>query len=139
MIAIIGFYNRAFGAQSRLSFSDDFQHCNIVMFDGADYVLTEFGSGGIENRVLKVTSLPRFLSALKNISYMTNLLVLWIDPRMTWGWSPFLIRSCNEICRYTAGLDIGRTYNPRHLYKKLLRLNGERNYRIDYRWSRKNG
>jgi hypothetical protein len=47
-----------------------------------------------------------------------------------------IISSCNEICRLVSGVDIGLTITPSGLYKKLVKYDGERNYRIVRRMER---
>lgn len=38
--------------------------------------------------------------------------------------------TCNEWARMIAGVDIGFTLNPHHLFKKLVRFDDQRNYSI---------
>ena len=138
-ICLILFYSKACGVQSKLSFSKEFKHCNIISYDGKNYVATEFNSQGIITRVLNVSdNVVRFIDRLKMIEELTAIYSLYIPKRAEFTWKPFWSRSCNELVRYSGGIDLGFTFNPYHLFKKLRKYNGMKNYRIDYEWRRDN-
>lgn len=139
MIAVFLFYNIATGIQSRLAFSDEFKHCNIITFDGKDWISLDFDRGGLITRRVNCRSgaqLLRNLRVMKNVSAIVS---VSIDQRFNVSWKPWWVRSCNEICRYTAGIDLGFTFNPRHLYRKLLKYRHCKNYEMLSHWRRKHG
>jgi hypothetical protein len=136
MIALFLFYNHSTGIQAKLAFSKEFRHCNIITFDGEAWVNVEFDSCGLITRVLNVPSGNSLIRGLKSIKMLTAMVVVDIANRKKVCWKPFWVRSCNEIDRYASGIDVGLTLNPRHLYNKLLRYNGKRNYEIIHAWRR---
>lgn len=139
MIAIILFYNHSTGIQRWLSFSEEFSHCNIITYDGADWINIECDSTGILTRCLEVPSLKALLRGLKTIKTLTAYIVVDINKRKHMSWKPMWVRSCNELDRYISGVDVGFTINPVHLYKKLIRYDCRRNYEILTHWRRSNG
>ncbi|MDQ8039629.1 MAG: hypothetical protein REH83_04410 [Rickettsiella sp.] len=40
------------------------------------------------------------------------------------------------MCRYFSGVDVGWTFNPKHLYKELLKYKDQRNYELLAHWRR---
>lgn len=139
MIAYFLFYNYSTGVQANLAFSKEFRHCNVITFDGENWVNVEFDATGILTRVLDVNDGWSLIRGLKTIKVLTAMVVVDINERKKVAWKPFWVRSCNELDRYVAGIDLGFTFNPRHLYSKLLRYNGKRNYEILYAWRRQDG
>ncbi len=130
------FYNKANGVQASLAFSKDFKHCNVVTFDGKDWIVLDFDRTGLLTRKINVSNADRLLTSLHVIREVTAVIAVSINARKKIRWKPFLIRSCNEICRYAAGIDIGLTFNPSHLHSKLLKYNNKKNYEIINAWRR---
>lgn len=139
MIAIFLFYNISNGVQARLAFSKTLRHCNIITFDGAHWVNYEMDSFGVHTRVLEVKDAAPLLRGLKHIKELTAMVTVEVFDRARHPWFPWWVRSCNEFNRYIGAVDIGFTFNPRHLYSKLLKYNGRRNYEILQHWRRSNG
>lgn len=137
MIAIFLFYNIATGVQAGLSCSEEFKHCNIIIYDGADWLMLDFDRCGYRMRRINAKSGVALLRNLKVVKEITAIVSLNISDRKSIKWLPFLVRSCNEICRYVAGVDIGLTFNPIHLYYKLLKYRHSRNYEVMSAWRRK--
>jgi len=135
LICIFCFYNKSSGIQSKLAFSKVFKHCNIITYDGDIWIATEFDSFGIHNRNIHALSSRSLIRGLKYIDSLIAMIVVEIKERAAIRWKPYLVRSCNELDRYLSGVNIGFTFNPRHLYNKLMKCNG-RNYEILYDWSR---
>lgn len=46
--------------------------------------------------------------------------------------APFM---CQTAAKLLTGVDIGWVFNPAHLYHKLKKFDGKKNYIIDYQWS----
>ncbi len=139
MIAIFIFYDVSTGIQAQLAFSSEFRHCNIITYDGEYWIAHEFDSSGFITRGLKVLSGEALVRMLRVIKSASAIVTVDIGQRPRHRWTPFVVRSCNEIDRYIAGVDIGFTFNPRHLYNKLLKYNGIRNYQILTHWRRSDG
>jgi len=79
------------------------------------------------------------IDRIKSDPTVQSIISLDIGKRSERKWFPLLINSCNEICRLVTGIDVGFTFNPKHLYKKLLMNNGISNFHIDYYWEREDG
>lgn len=135
MICVFCFYNISSGIQSPLSFSDTFKHCNIITYDGEMWICTEFDLKGIHWRKVDAVSGSSLIRGLKHISNLIAMVVVDVGCRKSICWKPFIVRSCNELDRYISGVDVGFTFNPKHLYNKLLKHN-HTNYDILYAWER---
>ena len=72
---------------------------------------------------------------MKCIQSLTAMIVVSVGQRASIKWKPYLVRSCNELDRYISGVDVGFTFNPKHLYNKLIKYD-HTNYDILYRWVR---
>lgn len=139
LISVFIFYSKATGPQAKLAFNVEFKHCNIITFDGSDWIALDFDRTGILTRRIKCkdgASLVRNLRVIKDISAIVT---VSIRERAKVSWKPFWVRSCNEICRYTSGIGLGLTFNPIHLYKKLLKYRHSKNYKVLSHWRRKHG
>ncbi len=133
MLHFFCFYNVSAGPQARLAFSDKFKHVNLVSYDGDCWIATEFDSTGFHFRRLDVSQGTSLIRGLKYIDTLTALIVVDVKEKANIIWKPYLVRSCNEIDRYISGVDVGFTFNPKHLYNKLFKHNGS-NYDIVYAW-----
>ena len=136
IIAIFVFYNISDGIQSKLSFSKEFKHCNTITFDGRDWIALEFDKTGIVTKRVYTTNAESLLKHLPMIPEITAIICVRVAARHISKWSPWWVRSCNEVARYASGVDIGFTFNPVHLYNKLLKYNQLRNYEILSHWRR---
>jgi len=139
LVAIFIFYKIATGVQAGLAFSDEFKHCNTITYDGSDWIMLDFDRTGILTRKIKCNDPNGLIRNLRVIKDVTAVITVIIKKRHKTKWKPFIVRSCNEICRYTAGINIGFTFNPVHLYKKLLKYRHTRNYEVLDAWRRKHG
>ncbi len=135
MIATYLFYDKGHGKQI-LYTSNGIEHCNVICFDGRDYVLFEAQPHGIGFRSIKAKDNVSLIRNIKRIESIIEIICVHITEKKKIKWFPFWIRSCNEICRFFTGIDLGLTLNPTHLIKKLLKYNNKRNYEILYQWSR---
>lgn len=139
MIAVFLFYNISGGVQSGLAFSHEFKHCNIITYDGEYWINIEMDSTGILTRVLDVPNGNALIRGLKTVKPLTAMVVTFVEKRHRVRWKPWWVRSCNEVDRYISGVNVGFTFNPYHLYQKLIRYNSKNNYEILYAWRRSNG
>lgn len=137
MIAIYLFYDRGTGKPSFYT-TNGIKHCNVICFDGRDYIFFESQPQGIGFRRIVVKDTNSLLRNIKRIQSLIGIICVYISERKNINWFPLWIRSCNEVCRYVSGVDTGLTLNPTHLIKKLLKYNNKRNYEILYQWSRLN-
>jgi len=135
MICFFCFYNHSGGIQSRLAFSDTFKHCNIITFDGELYLAHEFDLTGVHVRNIHAKSCLSLSRGLKHINALTALIVVMVHKRVEISWKPYIVRSCNEYNRYVSGINIGFTFNPQHLYTKLL-CNDDNDYELLHHWRR---
>ncbi len=135
MISIFCFYNVSSGIQSKLAFSDTFKHCNIVTYNGETWLATEFDLTGIHMRQIHAHSAASLIRGLKYIDSLIALVAVDVKGKASIRWKPYIVRSCNELDRYISGVDVGFTFNPKHLYNKLIKYNGS-NYDILTVWSR---
>lgn len=134
-ICFFCFYNVSSGIQAKLAFSKDFKHCNIITFDGEMWLVHEFDMRGIHTRKVHAHSGASLLRGMKHIESLVAIVAIQVNERVAIKWKPYIVRSCNELDRYIAGVDVGFTFNPKHLYNKLLSKEGA-NYEILYRWRR---
>lgn len=81
-----------------------------------------------------------FINKLTRIPSLTALICVYVEQKVISKiWSPLMIRSCNEVLRPLSSVDIGFTFNPYHLYTKLLKYQYSRNYEILRHWRRASG
>lgn len=135
MIAIFLFYDKGLAKQGRFT-SNGIKHCNLICFDGRDWFLCGTTSKGITFRSLRVTRSSRLIEHIKRTNGLIKIIAVSSKEIPNQRWFPLWIRSCNELCRYISGVDVGFTYNPTHLIKKLVKYDNKRNYEIIYRWNR---
>lgn len=136
MNVIFVFYDSSHGKQAKLAFSKDLKHCNVLVKDNAHWLMLMFERDGLHMRCIAGYDLKAITRNLPKLKHVSAIISLDIEQRKRFTWSPWWARSCNEVSRYGAGVDIGFTYNPRHLYNKLLKYNGRRNYKIISHWRR---
>jgi len=134
MIAIFLFYDKGIEKPSRYT-TNGIKHCNLIYYDGRDYIFAETSKKGISLRVLRITNSKRLIHHLHNLKHVIKIISVTIDWPAENKWLPLWIRSCNELCRYISGIDVGLTFNPTHLIKKLIKYDRLTNYRILYEWS----
>lgn len=138
MISVFLFYNKAYGLKEKFTFSDDLKHCNILIFDGKDYILTWIGSNGIKSRVMNIDSLIDYLENIKKkMNSISAIIVTTVNDAKLHKNYLLSINSCNEVSKRHGCVDIGLTLNPCHLYNLLHFLNQKRNFKIQYSWRRK--
>jgi hypothetical protein len=135
LICFFCFYNKSTGIQSKLAFSELYRHCNIITYDGDIWLAHEFDHTGLINKRIKVYKSTSLLRGLKYIDSLISLIIVHVHTRAKHSWKPYIVRSCNELDRYIAGVDTGFTFNPKHLYNKLIKNHGT-NYEILYHWRR---
>ena len=138
-IAIIVFWNKSNGVQAKLSFHPHLKHVNFLHFDGESTHFMDFDRNGFMIRNIKSKSHQKLIEGLKKNQKVEAIVCVSIKERFWAPWTPWLVRSCNEITRYGIGIDLGFTLNPVHFYAKLLQYRHSRNYEILTHWRRKHG
>jgi len=138
VIHFVCFYNISAGIQAKLAFSQEFRHCNVITYDGESWLVTEFDAFGYQIQMVDVRSGASLIRGMKHVPSLTALIVIDVEKKARVCWKPFMVRSCNELARYVTGANIGFTFNPKHLYNKLIKYNC-RNYDILHAWRRKDG
>ncbi len=138
-ICLFLFYDKAVGKQLRYNGNSKFLHCNIIRFDGKHFVLLEISKTGIDYRLINAKTLNKLIRNLKLIDSLIAQVCVEVEKRCDIKWFPIWMRTCNEFARYVSGIDVGLTYNPLHLYKKLMKHDAERNYKILQGWERSDG
>lgn len=139
MIAIFIFYDKAFGLKQMLSFSKDLKHCDVVTYDGKDFIMTYSYHGGVRSKKIYSKNSDQLIKTLKksmpNISAIVSVEIDIDENKM---FSPIFINSCNEIARIHGEVKVGMSFNPAHLYYLLHKKDGERNFVIRNTWRKKN-
>lgn len=138
MIVTFIFYSESVG-KPRIYCGKEFQHVDVSCYDGIDHMLFRLDSNGLQFRRINSCNIVQFLRALRSLRTVTAIVTVYVTERATYRWFPFWIKSCNEQARVIAGVNISFTLNPRHLYRKLLKLTVKSNYDILDAWRRKDG
>lgn len=138
-LATFVFYSKAQGAQACLGFSKDLKHCNVILSDGEDWHIVDFDRTGILIKRLHMENGAAFIQRLTMLKDVSAIISVQVGKRQPVTWFPWWSRACNEVCRYAAGVGIGFSFNPRHLYSKLLKYQDSANYELLSHWRRQDG
>lgn len=111
-------------------------HCALLCYQGDHCILFEIAPFGFIYRILKSNDVNRNLNAVKKLPVLSAFIAVMINKKKKVKEWPFKWYTCNEVCRYFSGVDIGWTFNPRHLFKKLLKYKAKRNYELLAHWRR---
>lgn len=140
MLAIIVFHNRTrHRIMNLFTFSRHFKHVDIYMFDGSCWTGFRLDRYGITYAISYIGHGNAIIDQAREVSNIEAVIALDIDHRATFRWTGITIPMCNELARMIAGVDISFTWSPRHLYRKLLKYDQKRNFKIFYHWRRSNG
>lgn len=135
-IAIFLFYNESRKPNFFTPFSR-YKHCCVILFKGDSWVLFKWGKKGLVYKILQTKSGKKILQSFKKLNTLISMVVVEINKPIEFPWRPLITFTCNEMCRYVSGIDVGFTVSPRHLYKKLLRYNKKNtNFKVIYKWMR---
>jgi hypothetical protein len=136
MIAIFLFYNKALGKQTKWIINKEFVHCHVMINNGDGFILFELTSNGIDCHVVPAKKPMTIIRNVKRMDSLVASICIWRSKSPKMHWRPLMIRSCNEFSRLIAGVDIGFTYEPLHLYNKLLKYHNQTNYEVLDAWRR---
>ena len=140
MIAVFLFYDKTHGIFNNLAFSKDLKHCNVIMYNGIDYLLTTIDKTGTSTKIVNITKLDQFLRVIKfTIPSLSSIICAHVEKRENKIWFPLAINSCNEVARKISGISLRPTINVQDLYAQIMKHDDTKNYKIDYEWRRKNG
>lgn len=131
MICIFIFYSKAEGYQKIFSFGNKIKHCNLVIYKDGMFTGFEFNKGGLKFKVYKEKSFTKLISNILKLKYIHSIIVTRVIKRKNKIWSPYIVRSCNEICRLLSGIDTGLCINPQTFYNAILKK--KTNYEIFWR------
>ena len=130
MIAVFLFYNQGIGKYSRFSFSKELVHSALLCYEGNRCILFEIAPTGFIYRILKNSD------AIKKLPSLSAFIAVFVKEKKKVKEWPIKWYTCNEVCRYFSGIDIGWTFNPKFLFKKLMKFKDKRNYELLSCWRR---
>lgn len=136
MIAVFLFYNQGIGKYNRFTFSQQFVHCALLCYQGDQCILFEIAPFGFIYRILRSNDVNKNLEAIKKLPCLSGFIAIMIREKKKIKEWPIKWYTCNEVCRYFSGADIGWTFNPKHLYQKLLKYKDKTNYELLTHWRR---
>lgn len=136
MIAVFLFYNQGIGKYRIFNFSKQFVHCALLCYEGDQCILFEIAPTGFIYRILKNNDVNKNLNAIKKLPMLSAFIAVSVKEKKKIKEWPIKWYTCNEVCRYFSGIDIGWTFNPMHLFKKLIQLKEQRNYELLSCWRR---
>src|SRR5580700_8668712 len=76
LIAVFIFYKIASGVQAKLAFNADFKHCNVITYDGSDWIMLDFDQSGLLTRKIKCENGSKLVKSLPIIQDVTATLIL---------------------------------------------------------------
>lgn len=121
MIAIFLFYEGKFWK---------FSACSLILVTPDGAFMFEPYRSHIGFRKLKTMDIESYISKIKRYSKASELVVLEIKSEPRQRISSILSKTCNELLKHIAGLDLGFTFTPYQFYKQILKYNKKRNYEI---------
>lgn len=138
MIAFFLFYDESSINNAKLKFftSKDFRHCNVIVYEKDCFIMIDYENRGIVFKEIKAKSIENLIEVIKRYKAISKFMHVKIEKRAEILWTLICVMSCNEFCRMSTGVEIGYTFNVAHLYKKLLKYNNKKNYRIIENWER---
>ena len=136
MLAIFIFYNQAQGIQSHFTLSRHFKHVDVFLHLTMSWVVVRLDKQGIRFRLSNFKDGRDIVDNAVKLNTVSRIVAVKIGKRAKYPWRPFRFNTCNELARLVSGLDIGFTYHPRHLYRKLLYYSHRKNFEILNMWGR---
>lgn len=125
MICAFVFHNVAVGNQKIFSLGTTLKHCNLICIDSSALIAFEMSDVGLSYKILKTTDLDKLCDHIYNMKSTEAIIKVDVRVRHKSWWKPYIVRSCNELCRHIAGVDTGLTLTPAHLYHNLLKYSGD--------------
>ena len=136
MIAVFLFYNQGIGKYRIFNFSQQFVHCALLCYESDRCILFEIAPTGFIYRILKSNDVNKNLNAIKKLPSLSAFIAVLVKEKKKVKEWPIKWYTCNEVCRYFSGIDIGWTFNPKFLFKKLMKFKDKRNYELLSCWRR---
>jgi hypothetical protein len=138
MICIFLFFSNGNGMPNCLAYGP-YKRCNLIVHTDGNYLMIQMTKWGIRLRRIRANRFHSLVDKLFLLEGLEKVVCTRIREYPKNPWRPFWLRSCNELARYAGAVDIGHTWNPTHLFKKLLKYDNTRNYEIIHIRSRSNG
>lgn len=138
MIAIFLFFNKGLGKFVKFIRDKDFLHAAVICYQGDVPILMEASESGISYRVVKTPDMASLMEKIILMPSLTHYVAVKINKEILITEFPFKYFTCNEVCRFVSGVDIGMTLSPKHLFQKLVNFKNNKNYFLMNVWS-KNG
>lgn len=136
MIAVFLFYNQGIGKYRWFSFNQKFIHCALLCYQGDQCILFEIARTGFIYRFMKLNSVNKNIDVIKKLPMLSAYIAVFIRKAKKINEWPFKWHTCNEVCPFFSGINIGWTFNPKHLYQKLLKYKDKSNYELLAHWRR---
>jgi hypothetical protein len=136
VIAIFLFFNKGLGKFVNFIRDKDFLHAAVICYQGDVPVLMEASESGISYRVVKTSDMTNLMEKIILMPSLTNYVAVKINKGIFITEFPFKYFTCNEVCRFVSGVDIGLTLSPKHLFQKLVDFKNHKNYFLMNVWSR---
>lgn len=134
--ALFIFYNKARGKQAILSARDK-KHVDLIVKLNDKITIFQYSGRGIEHQYSKATDMMLIMKKLLKLENVSHLILVKINKKCRRkNWFPIQLNSCNEVCRKISSVDIGWTFNPSHLYHKILMKRDKSNYSVVENWSK---
>ncbi len=109
MIAAFLFYNQGIGKYGRFSFSKELVHCALLCYEGDQCILFEIAPAGFAYRILRSHDVNKNLEAIKKLPALSAFIAVMVKEKKKIKEWPFKWYTCNEVCRYFSGVDVGWT------------------------------
>lgn len=112
-------------------------HCFVLTYDGDCWIAHELDSHNLKFKRIRWKDGEDIVNWLSMFQALNKTLSAFIVVELT-EQAKLVKRllptrwffTCNEVARELSGIDIGFTFNPVHLYAKLIKYDAKRNYKI---------
>ena len=135
MIAIFLFFNKGLGKFVNFIRDKNFLHSAVICYRGDVPILLEISRSGIAYRVLKTEDMAKLMEKITLMPNLTHYVAVRIKKEAFIQELPIRFFTCNELCRFFTGVDIGLTLSPKHLFQKLVDFKNK-NFFVRNVWSR---
>jgi hypothetical protein len=140
MLVLFVFHNKTtHSILNFMAFSRRFKHVDLYTYDGKQWIGFRFGTDGMTYAFTGHSCLTDLAEQAKQLKETEALVALEVEKGCKFPWRPLSVPICNEFARFIAKIDVGFTWNPRHLYNKLIKYDQLTNFEVFYSWRRPDG